>query len=76
MEYVVKILTHYPVDDPDCTGDYCSVDVLVDGELVRQYGDWYHDKGDVQARAFVEGFLARPHIQADVEYDQVADYEV
>ena len=54
----ITIRTHYRVDDPTCSGDYCSVDVIHDIEgIIASYGDHYHDKGKIAAKAFVDGLL-------------------
>jgi hypothetical protein len=78
----IEIRTHYAKDDPDCISDYCSVELFVDDNLVKTYGDAYHDDGRIKARAFAEGivFGHRPaHFQEgepEVEETQVADYDV
>jgi hypothetical protein len=42
----------------DFGGDYCGVEVVFDGKVVETYGDYYHDKGDAKAEAFIAGFFA------------------
>lgn len=51
----IKIVTKYCNDDTEFMSDYLGVDVYVDDPLVRSYGDYYHDKGDIRAESFVEG---------------------
>lgn len=51
----IEIITHYSKDDPQCNGDYRSVDVKIDGKMIESYGDSYHEKGDIRAESFVEG---------------------
>ena len=51
----VQLIYHYSVEDEDCGGDYCSVDVMVDGKKVIGYGDYYHDKGAETAGGFIDG---------------------
>lgn len=51
----IEIVTIYPDHDPECVGDYESVEVEFDGKVVIRFGDYYHEKGDVRADAFVRG---------------------
>ena len=70
----IKVVTHYDIEDTDCGGDYHDVEVLVADELVAQYGDYYHDKGEEKAEAFVDGFrAATPEADYDVTWPNVAD---
>lgn len=59
MKLPKKVQVHYvfPSKD-DFGGDYYSVRLLFDGKVVATFGDYYHDKGDVQAESFVRGFFA------------------
>lgn len=51
----IKIITHFYVEDKDCSGDYASREVLVDGEQVLSLSDAYHSIGE-SAGSFVKGF--------------------
>ncbi len=53
----LEVITHYQESDKDFSRDYVEVSILLDGKLIQEYGDRYHDKGDVKAEGFVEGFL-------------------
>jgi hypothetical protein len=44
-------------DDEGFGGDYIKVQVLIDHVVVQTYGDYYHDKGDSKAEAFVHGYI-------------------
>jgi hypothetical protein len=66
---LVKIITHYEASDKDCGGEYTEVSIWVDNRLVQQYGDYYHDKGEERAEAFVDGIR---HC-VDHGYDTVID---
>ena len=55
---MIEIITHYCKDEPDCDGDYTSVEVRSAGKEVASFGDYYHDKGDIAASAFVLGWNA------------------
>ena len=68
----IQIVTHYEEDDPDGDGDYLAVDVLVNDEIVMEYGDAYHDKGSEKADSFVAGVMhAVPG-----EYERLPDKDV
>lgn len=49
------ISIHFQRDDKDCDGDYYDVEVFIDGKLVKKYGDYYHDKGEIRAEEFLNG---------------------
>lgn len=55
----VEVITWYGYYEDeevsDMGGDYWGVDVKIDGKLVKEYGDYYHDKGSEQAIGFVAG---------------------
>lgn len=53
----IRIITVYSrrADDGGPSGDYRSVEVWFDFQLVATYGDEYHDKGKDKASAFVQG---------------------
>ena len=38
-------------------GDYNGVVVRIDGLVVKVYGDYYHDKGDIKAESFLKGYM-------------------
>jgi hypothetical protein len=50
----LTIVTHYYSSDPDQTDDYYSREVELDGTIIREYADAYHD-GDRSAKQFAEG---------------------
>lgn len=51
----VEVITYYPKDDEDFSGDYSRVVIKINGKIVRQYGDAYHEKGDTRAESFLDG---------------------
>ena len=66
---IIEIFRYYEGDEvPDCGGDYDEVDVVINGENVISYGDYYHDKGDVAADAFVAGYLHALNKKCKVKY--------
>lgn len=50
----IKQIYHYSKDDEECSGDYWACQLLFDGKIVLDLGDYYHDKSDNQ----IDGFLA------------------
>ena len=50
----LTIVTHFTSDDPKFEGDYYSRDVELDGTIVAQYSDAYHD-GSRSAKEFARG---------------------
>jgi hypothetical protein len=74
----IKIVTHFPSDDPDCMGDYDHVTVEKlekKSEVIAWFGDYYHDKGDVAAKAFVQGLEWALENEVEITYEKVADAE-
>lgn len=72
----LKIITHFYNDDPDCSGDYASVTVELEGMVIANYGDYYHDKGEEKAEGFIDGvrYMNNRHNEpTQVEYESVAD---
>lgn len=68
----IKVITHFFDDDPDCTGDYSSVTIELNGKIVASYGDYYHSKGRERADGFVDAIkLIYP--SATIVYENVAD---
>jgi hypothetical protein len=50
----IKIVTEYCKCDTDFSSDYLGVSLYIDEKLIRSYGDYYHEKGDIRADAFVD----------------------
>lgn len=53
----VTVIVHYPITDPQMTGDYydVTVDVTLDNKRYHMdYGDYYHDKGTAKAEGFID----------------------
>lgn len=69
------VVTHYHVSDAECIGDYCEVTIHnAAGDVIKTYGDHYHDKGLTKAEGFVD-CLKWLHPKLTFEYRDVADYE-
>jgi hypothetical protein len=70
----IEIVTHYDKDDPEYGGDYHNVEVFVGGVIAGEWGDYYHDKGDLCAEAFVAGIkYALKGRKISVRYIEKAD---
>lgn len=75
--------TRYFTDDPECDADYAAVEVWLEDEgqmtRVREYGDYYHDKGDEKADGFIDGaYWGASEHGGSYEIgdeERVADYE-
>lgn len=70
----VEIVKHYEDTDEDCSSDYWDIEIFVDGKLAKQYGDYYHDKGDEKADGFLDALYFLGLIkQPDVTVKYIAD---
>lgn len=69
----VKIVTHYQIEDTECNGDYYDIELFIDGKLVKEFGDYYHEKGDVKVEAFLEGIKYATKKKMTVTNEKVAD---
>ena len=68
----IKVVTHYPVSDPECHGDYWDIEMFIEGDLFLEFGDDYHNKGQAQVEG-VLAFLDASEIEYRLEEEQVAD---
>ena len=70
----MKVVIQQVFPSEDFGGDYYGIKVLINDELVAEYGDWYHDKGDVMADGFIEGYCHAKGIEnVPVKYEDIAD---
>lgn len=60
---------------PELWTDYYQVFLILDGEVLRDYGGHYHDKGQEKAEGFVQGFFLA-HPRADYIDHESLDLEV
>lgn len=77
----IEIRTRYGSDDPEFKYDYYAVDIYINDQLIKSYGDDYHDKGYEKACGWLDGFIAghayfRPTGYFTVDWIKVADYIV
>jgi hypothetical protein len=71
--YNLKVVTHY---ENGCGGDYSKVTVEMDGMLLREFGDYYHDKGHEKADAYIMAFYDLFGLaEVQVSFEQREDTE-
>lgn len=47
---------HYGKDDKNCSGEYYYIELKNEsGQVIKEFGDWYHDKGIFKAAGFIDG---------------------
>lgn len=46
----------YP-DKNNMHGDEWGIEVELNGEVIVEYGDYYHDKGSERAKGFIDGVI-------------------
>lgn len=68
-----EIVAHYPIDDTDFSGDYYDIELFIEGNLVKKFGDYYHDKGHVKVEAFLEGVAFASGKPIELTKTDVAD---
>jgi len=62
----VCVVVHYWETDINCSHDYTSIDIVIGGVVVADYGDAYHDK----VRDKVAGFIdALRIVYGDIEVE-------
>lgn len=54
----LEIVYYYSAVDTSFMGDYRKVELLRDGVLHKEWGDYYRDKGGVQASSYAQGYQA------------------
>ncbi len=72
----LKIVTHFTTDDPEFCADYYDIELFDESdELVTEFGDYYHDRGDDKVEGFIEGAEWALGEKIEVERINVADRE-
>lgn len=56
MELTLQVIEHFDKEDEECGGDYHYVTIELFGSTIKRYEDYYHDKGEEKADAWVDGF--------------------
>lgn len=78
MKNITKLIitTHYFEDDKEFMSDYTSIDIKdQDGNLLVEYGDYYHDKGQERSEAFIEAAEILLEKKIEIENRKIADWE-
>lgn len=71
--YNLTVVTHY---EKAYGGDYTKVTVEMDGDVLREFGDRYHDKGREKADAYTMAFYDLfGHQEVEVRYESREDTE-
>lgn len=69
----IKKVIHYAEHDTDFCKDFYSIELFINGELIKHYGDWYHDKGQIKCEEFIKGIKFASDKEVEVITEQVAD---
>jgi hypothetical protein len=70
-----KVILLHDIEDEDCSGDYCGVEIYQDKNLIQTYGDYYHDKGYEKMEGFfdalswIQGQEVKPEIKGEACFD-------
>jgi hypothetical protein len=51
--YNLNVVTHY---NKECGGDYTKITVEMDGTVLAEFGDQYHDKGKDKVYGYIQAF--------------------
>ena len=70
----VTVIMHFCLDDPECGGDYCQVDLIINDKTARCWDDHYHDSGSEKCMSFIEGIKFAQGKSILVHNVDVADY--
>lgn len=45
VDYTIKYIFHYEIEDEECDGDYCKLEVFINNEYYQTFQSYYDDKG-------------------------------
>lgn len=76
MNPKIEIIYHYFKDDIKCDSDYISIDVYINGKIIKEYADVYHDSNK-PAQSFVDGYILGAGLKGtvDIKTKQINDME-
>lgn len=66
------IYSIYPRED-DIGGDVWGITLELNGKIITEYGDYYHDKGSEKAKGFIDGYTYAKNWKEKVDY--TIDYD-
>lgn len=69
------IYSVYPSED-DVGGDEWGIEVVLNGILIAEYGDSYHNKGSDKALGFIDGYTYAKSMRKGVHYTIKYDNKV
>ena len=75
-EIEITQVIHFAKDDPDCFGDHVDIELIKDGEVIQNYGDYYHDKGQEKVEGFIAGMEYALGATVHLIIKKVADREL
>lgn len=75
MMVKVEIVKHYAIEDIDCVGDFVYLEIFINGNFVRKYGDNYHDEGQAKSEGFCDA-LREVYGEVELEFRNLADCEI
>lgn len=69
----IKVVVHYSPDDIEFNCDYYQIDIYLNGFKIKEFGDYYHDKGNIRAESYLDGITS---FMTDVKVirENIADY--
>lgn len=68
MKKNIQIIKRFAKSDTKCSGDYHSVELIIEDDIAASYGDHYHDKGDDKIAGFLDALV---YIFPDDEFEVV-----
>ena len=71
----MRIILHYNVDDVTCDGEYCNVDVEIDGRVVMEYGSDLEERGFERAESFIEGYVEATGLKYKISVAKINDID-
>ena len=61
------IYSVFPSED-DVDGDEWQTHLELNGKIVAEYGDYYHDKGSEKAKGFIKGYAYANNWEEKIDY--------
>lgn len=75
MRKKITVQTVYYKDDEEFERDYHSIRILQDGEIIQEYGDHYHDKGEEKSEGFIDALRLVGKNKYEFHYENIAHEE-
>ena len=55
-------------DEDEIGGDEWEIHLELNDKVIVKYGDYYHDKGSVKAKGFIDGYAYAKNWEKKVDY--------